>query len=172
MIRNRSIKSRRAKKPTGPIELDITSLLDVFIVLLVFLVYGSESSGLLTSTAKSIELPLSTSKTLAKKAVSVQVSKSQIWVDEKEIINTMTMEQEQLFDKEGKKIVPLYNQLVKLREKVERSQELSAKAMAFNGDINLVVDKTLKYNYLKRIMYTCASAGFKNIRFIAANDSK
>ena len=59
-MKSRSIKFRRAKKPNGPIELDITALLDVFIVLLVFLVFSSQSSGLLTSTAKSIELPLST----------------------------------------------------------------------------------------------------------------
>lgn len=171
-MRNRSIKYRRAQRPAGPIELDITALLDVFIVLLVFLVYSSQSSGLLTSTAKSIELPFSTSKALSGKAVSVQISKSQIWVDEKEVLNTQTMDQDEVFDREGKKIIPLYNQLVKLRERNEKSQELSPKALPFSGEINLVVDKTLRYNYLKRIMLTCASAGFKNMRFVVASDSK
>ena len=56
----------------------------------------------------------------------MQISKSQIWVDEKEVLNTQTMDQDEVFDREGKKIVPLYNQLVKLKERVQRSQELSA----------------------------------------------
>lgn len=171
-MRNRSIRYRRAQKPAGLIELDMTALLDVFIVLLVFLVYSSQSSGLLTSTAASIELPLSTSKALSGKAVSVQISKSQIWVDDKEVLNTQTMEQNEVFDREGKKIIPLYNQLMKIKERNEKSQELSANAMAFSGEVNLVVDKTLKYNYLKRIMLTCATAGFKNMRFVVASDSK
>lgn len=171
-MRNRSIKLRRARRPQGPIELDITALLDVFIVLLVFLVYSYHSSGLLTSTATSIALPTSTSTTLSGKAVSVQVSTSQIWVDEKEVLNSQSMNHEEVFDREGKKIVPLYNQLIKLRERSERSQELSARAIPFTGDINLVVDKTLKYNYLKRIMMTCAAAGFKNMRFVVASDLK
>jgi biopolymer transport protein ExbD len=171
-MRKNSIKYRRAKRPSGPIELDITALLDVFIVLLIFLVFNSHSSGLLTSTATSIELPLSSSKALSGKAVSVQISKSQIWVDEKEVLNTQTMDQDEVFDRDGKKIVPLYNQLVKLKDRAQRSQELSAKAMPFSGEVNLVVDKTLKYNYLKRIMLTCASAGFKNMRFVVASDLK
>ena len=171
-MRNRSIKLRRARRPQGPIELDITALLDIFIVLLVFLVYSAHNSGLLTSTAASISLPISSSKALSGKAVSVQVSSSQIWVDEKEVLNSQTMNHAEVFDREGKKIIPLYNQLVKLRERVERAQEFTTKAMPFTGDINLVVDKTIKYNYLKRIMMTCSSAGFKNMRFVMASDSR
>lgn len=169
---SRSIKYRRANKSRGPIELDITALLDVFIVLLVFLVFSSQSSGLMTSVASIIELPQSTSTALAGKAVSIQVSKSQIWVDEKEVLNTQTMDSDDLFDKEGQKIVPLYHYLLKIKSKMEKNQELSPKAMGFTGEINLAVDKTLKYNYLKRIISTCSAAGFKKMRLVTASDSK
>ena len=169
---SRSIKYRRANKPRGPIDLDITALLDVFIVLLVFFVFSSHSSGLITSVASSIELPYSSSLTLSGKAVTVQVSKSQIWVDEKEVLNTLTMDSDDLFDKEGQKIVPLYNHLLKIKSKNEKNQELSSKAMAFSGEINLAVDKTLKYNYLKRIISTCSAAGFKKMRLVTTSDLK
>ena len=172
MARNRSMKFRRGKKKNSLIELDITALLDIFTVLLVFLVYSSQSSGLITSTAQSIDLPFSNSKSLSTPGVNVQVSKNQIWVDEKEVLNSGTIDHTQLFDKDGRKILPLYNQLVKLRERMERAGELTPKSIPFNGRLNLPVDKTLKYNYLKRVMYTCASAGFKDLKLIVASDSK
>lgn len=172
MTRNRSFQSRRGKKKPSLIELDITAVLDIFTVLLVFLVYSSHSSGLITSIATSIELPYSDSKSLSTTGVNVQVSENQIWVDDKEVLNSDSIDQGQLFDGEGRKILPLYNHLVKLKEKMDRTHEIAPKAIGFTGALNLAVDKTIKYNYLKRVMQTCASAGFKDLKLIVSSDLK
>ena len=39
-------------------------------------------------------------------------------------------------------------------------------AKKFTGLVNLVIDKTLKYNYVKTIMRTCAEAGYSKYKFI------
>lgn len=104
--------------------------------------------------------------------VSVQVSKFQIWVDSKEVLNTRTAKAGEIFGEEGKRINALYHELVKTREKIQKTQKLSPKAHPFSGVINLEVDKTLKYNYLKRVMYTCASAGFNKVNFIDSSRSR
>jgi biopolymer transport protein ExbD len=172
MAHKRSIQSRRGKKKNSLIELDITPLLDIFTVLLVFMVYSSQTSGFMTTTAHSIELPYSTSNRLSTVGVNVQVSKNKIWVNEKEVLTSGSMVPRELFDREGRKILPLYNHLVKLREKMERVREMTPKAVAFTGALNLAVDKTLNYNYLKRVMYTCSAAGFHDLKLIMASDSK
>ena len=115
---------------------------------------------------KEIDLPRSNSETLSTFGVNIQVSKSQIWVDDKEVVNTETTETTQLFDEGGRRIIPLYNLLVKMKETIKQSEKLSPDANAFSGVANLVVDKSLKYSYLKRVMYTCAAAGFKEFKFV------
>ena len=115
---------------------------------------------------KEIDLPRSNSETLSTFGVNIQVSKSQIWVDDKEVVNTETTETAQLFDEGGRRIIPLFNQLVKIKETIKQSEKLSPDANAFSGVANLVVDKSLKYSYLKRVMYTCAAAGFKEFKFV------
>ena len=166
MARNRSIKNRRGKKSGGTIDVDITSLLDILTILLVFLLQSYNSSGVVINVPKEIEIPKSSSETLNTFGVNVQVSKSQIWVDDKEVVNTESIDQGQLFDEGGRRIIPLFNQLVKIKETIKQSEKLSPDAKKFSGVANLVIDKSLKYNYLKRVMYTCAAAGFKEFKFV------
>lgn len=161
----RASRFRRGNKKATVFDIDITSLLDILTILLVFLLQNYNSSGVVINVPKDIEIPRSASETLNSFGVNVQVSKTQIWVDDKEVVNT-DIPDDQLFDEGGRRIVPLYNELVKLKETVKASEKLSPEAKKFSGVANLVVDKSLKYNYLKRIMYTCAAAGYKEFKFV------
>jgi biopolymer transport protein ExbD len=147
-------------------DIDITSLLDILTILLVFLLQNYNSSGVIINVPKDIDLPRSSSISLNNYGVNIQVSKSQIWIDDKEVVNTDTYDQSQLFDEGGRRIIPLYNELIKIKETIKQSEKLSPQATKFSGLANLVVDKSMKYNYLKRVMYTCAAAGFKEFKFV------
>ena len=166
MARSRSIRARRGRKKNGIFDIDITSLLDILTILLVFLLQSYNSSGVIINVPKGIELPKSASESVNNFGVNVQVSKSQIWVDDAEVVNTENPEKAQLFDEGGRRIVPLYNELVRIKETIKQSEKLSPQAKKFSGIANLVIDKSLKYSYLKRVMYTCASAGFKEFKFV------
>ncbi len=160
----RASRFRRGKKQSV-FDIDITSLLDILTIMLVFLLQSYNSSGVVINVPDEIKLPQSSSETLNNFGVNVQVSKSQIWVDDKEVVNT-EIPSEQLYDEGGRRIVPLFNQLVKIKETIKQSEKLSPQAAKFSGIANLVVDKSLKYDYLKRVMYTCAAAGFKEFKFV------
>ena len=166
MSRARSIKNRRGRKAPTTMDIDITSLLDILTILLVFLLQNYNSSGVIINVPKDIDLPRSSSISLNNYGVNIQVSKSQIWIDDKEVVNTDTADQGQLYDEGGRRIVPLYNELVKIKETIKQSEKLSPQAAKFSGLANLVVDRTMKYSYLKRVMYTCAAAGFKEFKFV------
>lgn len=160
-------RARYQRKKQQVFDIDITSLLDILTILLVFLLQSYNSSGVIINVPKDIDLPRSASETLNNFGVNVQVSKSQIWVDDKEVINTnVSNNEEQLFDEGGRRIVPLYNELVRLKETIKQSEKIAPGATKFSGLANLVVDKSIKYNYLKRVMYTCAAAGFKEFKFV------
>jgi biopolymer transport protein ExbD len=166
MARSRSIKSRRGRKGGGVFDIDITSLLDILTILLVFLLQSYNSSGVVINVPKGIEIPRSNSETLNSFGINVQVSKSQIWIDDKEIFNVENSNDIQIYDEGGRRIIPLYNELVKIKEKIKQSEKLSPQVKSFSGVANLVVDKSIKYEYLKRVMHTCASAGFKEFKFV------
>jgi biopolymer transport protein ExbD len=166
MAANRASRFKRRKKSNSVFEIDITSLLDILTILLVFLLQSYNSSGVIINVPKDIELPRSASESLNNFGVNVQVSKTQIWVDDKEVLNSEIVDQSQIFDEGGRRIVPLYNELVKIKETIKQSEKLSPDAKKFSGIANLVVDKSLKYNYLKKVMHTCATAGFKEFKFV------
>jgi biopolymer transport protein ExbD len=151
-------------------DIDITSLLDILTILLVFLLQNYNSSGVIINVPKDIELPRSSSISLNNYGVNIQVSKSQIWIDDKEVVNTDTADQGRLFDQGGRRIVPLYNELIRIKETIKQSEKLSPQATKFSGLANLVVDKSMKYYYLKRVMYTAASAGFKEFKFVVLTE--
>lgn len=161
----RASRFARRKKPQV-FDIDITSLLDILTILLVFLLQSYNSSGVIINVPKGIELPRSASESLNNFGVNVQVSKTQIWVDDTEVVNAENTDASQLYDDGNRRIIPLYNELVKIKETIKQSEKLSPQAKKFSGLANLVIDKTLKYEYVKRVMYTCAAAGFKEFKFV------
>lgn len=165
----RASRFSRGKRKENVFDIDITSLLDILTIMLVFLLQSYNSSGVIINVPKEIELPRSSSETLNNFGVNIQVSKTQIWVDDSEVVNS-ELPQEQMYDEEGRRIVPLFNELVKIKETIKQSEKLSPQAKKFSGIANLVVDKSLKYSYLKKVMYTCAAAGFKEFKFVVLTE--
>ncbi len=164
MAKRASRFTRRKKEAV--FDIDITSLLDILTILLVFLLQSYNSSGVVINVPKGIDLPRSASESLNSFGVNVQVSKTNIWVDDTEVLNVDTTANSQIYDEGGRRIVPLYNELVKIKETIKASEKLSPDAKKFSGIANLVVDKTIKYEFLKKVMHTCATAGFKEFKFV------
>ena len=152
--------------------MDITSLLDILVILLVFLLKSYNSTGLIINVPDGITLPLSKSKTINNDGVMIQVSATTIWVDDEKVLETedgFDLKDPTHFDlarHEGSLIIPLYTELVKKRDLVKKVQTLSPEAKKFSGIANLIVDQAMKYSFLKKIMYTCAEAGFRQYKFV------
>lgn len=162
---SRRIQGRRRRKTMQALDLDITSLLDILTILLVFLIQSYNASGVIINVPDGITLPRSASENQNTFGVNVQVSADKIWVDDVEVFNTAAMP-EKVYDNDGRRIIALYNELVRVKENIKRTEKTSSDAAKFSGIANLVIDKTLKYNYVKRVMFTCADAGFKEFKFV------
>ncbi len=167
MAKLNSIQMRRSNKEKTRFS-GLISIINILLLVLVFMLKGQNHSGLVTNVAKNIQLPKSKFITINSKGVVIQVSTSQIWVDDLEVVNSDNLKPSQIFDKSGKIIIPLLKHLSDIRRRIEASGKFSQKAKPFSGIIHLVVDKSLKYSYLKKIIHSCESAGYKNVKFIAA----
>jgi biopolymer transport protein ExbD len=164
-MRKRSIRDRGARRKKSLVDVDITSLLDILVILLVFLLRSYDSTGVILNVPKDIELPKSESHSVRKSGVVVQVSPSIIWVDDKEVVNTETYKGK-VFSNGGRVILPLYNELVEKKNEIKRIAKTTPNADKFSGMVNLVIDKTIKYSYIKKLMHTCAEAGYQKYKFI------
>jgi biopolymer transport protein ExbD len=168
MRTKRSIRNRRKRDKKAILDLDITSLLDILVIMLVFLLKSYNSSGIVLNVPKSVTLPSSNSQSINTTGVMIQVSPDTIWVDNK-IIWEKTKNRKSL-DQGGRRIIPLYNELVRIKRSIKRIEKSSPNAKKFSGVINLIVDKSLKYNWIKKLLYTSAEAGYRQYKFVVLGE--
>ena len=164
-MRKRSIRDRGIRRKKEPFDIDITSLLDILVILLVFLIRSYDTTGVILNIPEGITIPSSVSQSINQQGVIVQVSPKIIWVDDKEVHNTETYKG-RLYSQGGRLILPLYNELVAKRTEIENVAKSTTSAKKFSGIVNLVVDKSLKYKYVKKLMHTAAEAGFQKYKFV------
>lgn len=152
------MQRRFAKKrvKSEAMELDITSLLDILVILLVFLLKSYNASNLKLDLVDTLQMPDSKARELGSHAIIVQVDKfKQIWIENKKIATIDG----------SKEIKPLYNYLQNKRE-IASANESPVKEKS----INLVLDKKLPYKNMQQIMHTSSLAGYSEFKFIVQGD--
>lgn len=150
----RKLKLRKREKEI--LDLDITSLLDILVILLVFLLKSYNASDLKLEVAKGITLPNSYSRELGHYAAIIQVNKDHVLsINNKELGNLKNF---------GNKVHPLYTELETIKKSEEKKLEGREQGMLKN--INIVLDKELEYGQMKKIMHTASLVGYVNFKFI------
>ncbi len=165
MSRSRLVRNRGRRKSNSE-EIDITSLLDILTILLVFLLVNLNTSDVITNIKDGIVLPKSLSRSHNHPGVIIQVSPTEVWVGNKSVLDVDTSKDSRSFDHGGRRIVPLYNELNKIRDEAEIINKTARVDKPFSAVANLVVDETIKYDMVRKVLYTCAQAGFQKYKFI------
>jgi len=161
-MRRANAVSKRRENRKEALELDITSLLDILVILLVFLLKSFNASELTLDIVNKLDVPPSSSDKLGHRAPIIQVDKDKkVWMGHK-VIGTI--------NNESDTIDFLYKEL-KIRkavdEKIAESEKMNKKKVAGLKDtVNIVLDKTLPYTVLRQVMNTSARAGYPGFKFI------
>lgn len=134
-------------------SLNMVSLMDIFTILVFFLLVSSANSDILP-TPKNITLPRSTADKLPKENLVIMVGNNEILLQGKNVsdINTVINNKKLM-------IMPLYNAL---REYSLNSKNRSKTQMPNKG-VTIMGDKNIPYVLLKKIMLTCSAAKYSNI---------
>ena len=149
-------KKHRRSRPKE-MSLQITSMIDVFTILLVFLLKSYSSEGHLIHIAEAIRLPASTAQQAIHPAVSVAFNGDAVFVEGAlliEDVGPFVASEEML-------ITPLYEAL---RDLAERSKGIAAvnPAVVFTGEIVLQGDREIPFRLLKKVIYTAGQAEYVN----------
>ncbi len=138
-------------------EVDITSLLDILVILLVFLLKSYNASSLRVDLVNDLSLANSEARDLGQFAPVVQVTGNyDFYVDNKMISNVNNGNFQTIFS----------NKLAEIRKKeIEKFGEKKHKELKFNN-INIVLDQDLPYSTLDRIMNVASTHEYENFKFI------
>ena len=166
-MRTRSIRHRGRKSADELIDIDITSLLDALVIMLVFLLKSYNSSGVVINIPKDISIPRSASTSLNTSGINVQVSKESIYVDDKVVYTDENAIRK--IDR-MKTIYPLYDELVRKKEEIKRLKKQLRVPRSFSGRVNFILDKSIRYKTLQRLMHTSAASGFKTYKFVVLGE--
>ena len=145
-------------KEREAVDVDITSLLDILTILLVFLLKSYNASDLKLDLQKGIEMADSDAKTLTRYAPVIQVSKeARVFLNNKEI-GRMPASGE---------MPVLTEALKKAKAGIEADNAKKAKNQQTNTElVNLVFDKEMDYAVVQRVMHDSALAGYSQFKFI------
>ena len=145
---------RRARNQTG-LDMNLVSLIDVFTILIFFLLSNATGVELLPSP-KAVQLPQSTAEKEPKQNVILVVSGTEIIVEGRKIANVADV-----MKLPADLIAPLKDELdiQAGREMIREANKDKGKALTIMGD------KDIPYQLLRKIMYTAARANFTDMSF-------
>jgi biopolymer transport protein ExbD len=142
---------RSRKKISG---LNLTPLMDVFTILVFFLLFHS-SGGDVLETPKQIKLPDSVVETKPRETVVIMVSPEVVLVQGKAVISTPELLEDRI-----RTVTEIRDRLKQLERNIIG---ISTKTIAESKEVTILADKTIPFKVLKKIMSTCTGSGYGRI---------
>jgi len=134
--------------------LSLTSLMDVFTILVFYLLVNSSSPEVLT-TPKQLKLPDSTIETKPRETLVIFISPTEVTVQGEVVALVSDIEASQ-----GQNVAAIAASLLRANESVIGT---STRAVAQSREVTLLADKSVPFSVVKKVMSTCTSEGFEKI---------
>jgi biopolymer transport protein ExbD len=158
-------KKRRDREAEGEIkELNITAMMDLMTIILVFLIKSFTSSSVTITASEDVRPPLSTTRVVPKDTIAITVTPKSIMVGDKKKVDLANMNVK-AGELSGKLILPLDAALKKEVEKLKYIAERNPNA-PFNKEVSIIGDKRISYDLLSSVLYTAGQNELENFRFI------
>ena len=135
-------------------KMPLTSLMDVFTILVFFLLVNSGSVEIMEAP-RDVSLPVSNVETKPRETVVIFVSPENVLVQGK----LVALVSDILDGKEGA-IDPITEQLATLKESVIGDRTA---AVAGSEEVTILADKSVPFSVIKTIMSTCTNEGYEKV---------
>jgi biopolymer transport protein ExbD len=154
MRNTRRIKRMSRNRSKMITKMNLTSLMDVFTILVFFLLVNSGSVELVEAP-KNVKLPESQVETKPRETVVIFVSPEDVLVQGQMVarVDDILQSQPGTFD-------PLTSRLLELKEHVIGPSTLT---VADSLEVTILADKSVPFIVVRRIMTTCTNEGYENV---------
>ena len=152
---------RLRKQRSQKFEIQLTSLIDIIVFLLVFLIQAATITKLNLNLRVNIELPRSETRDEADRGITVQLTKNlEVFIEDK----SLALETGTLWTDNNANVIREKIKEVKLN--LEQVINQSKTSERFNVVMNLAMDKGLDYLHVKNLMDIAAGLGIEQFKFI------
>jgi biopolymer transport protein ExbD len=152
----KQVRKTRGNRKIKTFKPQLTSLVDVMTILLIYLLQSFSSEGDIVTVHKDLILPESSARKAPELRVTITVNNAFILAEDIKVASV-----EQVLTSEELVIPGLHEWLRERREKTEKIEQYSTKTK-FKGEVTIHGDKRIRFRLLKKIMYTCGQQGYNN----------
>jgi biopolymer transport protein ExbD len=148
-------------KHGGNADVLITPLVDMFVIIVLFLIANFSATGEVLMMTKDIQLPEAVNVKEVEMHPVIMVSGDEVTISGNVVGRVQDLVKEEYLN------IPALEE--KLRDMKKQFEDLHTMAEgntnAFKGDVNIQAHKDVEFSIIKRVMFSCASAGYNNINF-------
>ncbi|AFE06167.1 hypothetical protein COCOR_05053 [Corallococcus coralloides DSM 2259] len=158
-------KKRKEREAASEVkELNITAMMDMMTIILVFLLKSFASSSAAITASEDVRPPVSSTRASPKDTVAITITPKNILVGDKEVVRLKDgrIPESQL---QGRLVAGLDAQLKKEVSKLKYIEERNP-AAPFTHELSVIADKMVPYDLLLTVLYTAGENELQNYRFI------
>lgn len=156
-------RAQRRERSKSLVDLNLVSLIDIFIILIFFLLFNT-SEGEVLPNDKSVKLPQSTSQANPKDSLIILVSGQEVQLQGRRVATVAD-----ILANNQDVIEPLRLEL----EALAGSRQAGAGDKKDQGrNVTIMGDKDIPYRLLRKVMATCARANYEQISFAVLRKNK
>lgn len=178
-MRNKRRKEREAEGEIS--DLNITPMMDMMTIILVFLLKSYSSSGIAMTASGDISPPISTTRWPPKDTVAVTITRcapdgrhacrpgeGSIFVNEKQVLAYRDDRIPGEVKENGEAGLLIHPLLSALQTEVDKSKKIAMwnASAPFTGELSIIADRQMPYRMLTEILYTAGQAELSKYRFV------
>jgi biopolymer transport protein ExbD len=162
---------RKEKRKTEPTELNIVAMMDMFTIILVYLLKSYASDPVQITPSPETLLPQSSTQLSPQEAIQLAISPRVIIVNDKKVAVVKDGRVMAQYKKDNNPasmyIVPLYDALKAEGSKQKTFARYNQKKqeMQFKGLLTVIADKRIPFRLLTEVLYTAGQAEFGSYKF-------
>ena len=155
---NQSIlPGKHGGKSSGAFRPQLTSLVDIMTILLIFLIKSFSVEGNIMTPSPDLQLPVSNSRDHPKVISTIEITQNSVIVEGK-IITTV----QSISDSKDMEIPQLYTYL--------HDRKGRYKSTDSEKELMIQSDKEIEFNIIKRVMYTSSKAGYSDFTILVIQE--
>jgi biopolymer transport protein ExbD len=139
------------------IKPQMTSLIDILTLLLVFLIQSFNAEGTLITPSSDLVLPSSSSKKQPSPSIMLEVTRDGVVAEGKQLA-----ENKSFAGSADLLVTSVYDWLARKKNR--------SSATAEQKRIIIQCDRDIEFNIVKRVMYTCSKAGFTDFSVLVIEE--
>lgn len=144
------------KTAHGAPDLPLVSLIDMFTILVIFLLMNFSATGEIFFIQKDVKLPIAKHARQITSAPLISITTTGVTLETEKVGDNPINVQES--DQKLPKLAAALRQ-------IKAQQELERPGQPFKGQINIQADENVPLIYIKRVMQTCVAEGWGGINF-------